>query len=432
MSIREKVKDILNKDIYKNVFILFSGFSVAQLIPLLATIALTRIFTKEQFGIFFIYSSLCAVFSMVISLKLELAIVLPSKNEDGRTLFFTSLLTTLILSVFVFLIIAFFFDPISSILGEKNIGILLYFLPLSLLFLGITQSCSYWFNRNSNFKSISITRIAKSSSSSVLQISLGLLSFLRYGLVFGLISGQFVSAIYSLYISFKNIVIKKKDISANKISQLIKKYKSVPIFNSSIAVSNAISNHMPIFLLTAFYSIEMTALYGLANRIIATPLSLVGQSVEQVLYNEASKRYNNGENLRNLVISTYKKLAKLAIIPFIILLFTAPFLFSFIFGIEWKLAGTFSQIMVPWLFLGFLNYPLSYIITVLNKQSDLLIYNIILLIFRFIALYAGYKYFDSIIYSISLYALVGVVFNIFLLIYIIRISNTQIKTETLL
>lgn len=431
MSIKEKVKDIFKKDIYKNVIILFSGFSVAQLIPLLATIALTRIFTKEQFGIFFIYSSLCAILSMVISLKLELAIVLPSKNEDGKILFITSLLTTFILSVFVFLIIVFFIDPINSILGEKNIGTLLYFLPLSLLFLGITQSSSYWFNRNNNFKSISIVRIAKTSSSSVLQIGLGLLSFLRYGLVSGLIGGQFISAIYSLVLSFKKTIIEKKDFSLKKISQLIKKYKSVPIYNTSIAVSNAISNHMPIFLLTAFYSIEMTALYGLANRIIATPLSLVGQSVEQVLFNEASKRYNNGENLRNLVISSYKKLAKLAIIPFIILLFTAPFLFSFFFGVEWKLAGTFSQIMVPWLFLGFLNYPLSYIITVLNKQSVLLVYNIILLIFRFIGLYVGYIYFDGIIYSISLYALVGVVFNIFLLIYIIRISNTQIDTNTL-
>ena len=295
MSIKEKVKDIFKKDIYKNVIILFSGFSVAQLIPLLATIALTRIFTKEQFGIFFIYSSLCAILSMIISLKLELAIVLPSKNEDGKILFITSLLTTLILSVFVFLIIVFFIDPINSILGEKNIGTLLYFLPLSLLFLGITQSSSYWFNRNNNFKSISIVRIAKTSSSSVLQIGLGLLSFLRYGLVSGLIGGQFISAIYSLVLSYKKTIIEKKDFSLKKISQLIKKYKSVPIYNTSIAVSNAISNHMPIFLLTAFYSIEMTALYGLANRIIATPLSLVGQSVEQVLFNEASKRYNNGE-----------------------------------------------------------------------------------------------------------------------------------------
>ena len=431
MQLKSKLINAFQKDTYKNVLTLFSGFSIAQAIPLIATIILTRIFTKEQFGIFFIYSSLCAIFSMVISLKLELAIVLPPKDEDGKILFLTSLLTTFILSVFAFLIIIFFFEPINTLLGEKNIGILLYFLPFSLLLLGITQSSSYWFNRNQKFKSISITRIAKTSSSSILQIGLGLLSFLRYGLISGLISGQLISAVYSLYFSFKGTLIQKKDFSVKKISQLIKKYKSVPIFNTSIAVSNAISNHMPIFLLTAFYSFEMTALYGLANRIIATPLSLVGQSVEQVLYNEATKRYNNGENLRSLVISSYKKLAKLAIIPFIILLFTAPFLFSFFFGVEWKLAGTFSQIMVPWLFLGFLNYPLSYIITVLNKQSDLLIYNIVLLIFRFIALYVGYKYFNSIIYSITLYAMVGVVFNIFLLIYIIRISNTQIKTETL-
>lgn len=426
----KKLQNTFKKDTYKNVLILFSGFSIAQTIPLLATLILTRIFTKEQFGIFFIYSSLCMIFSMLISLKLELAIILPSKNDDGKILFFTSLLTSLILSIVVFLTILFFYKPITTVLGEKNIGILLYFLPISLFFLGITQSCSYWFNRNNKYKNISITSISKSTTSSILQISLGLLSFLKYGLVIGLISGQLASAIYSLYLAFKEKIIETKNLSLEKMFNLINKYKSIPIFNTSIAVSNTLSNHLPIFLLTSFYSLEMTAFYGLANRIIAIPMGLVSKSVGQVLYNEATKKFNNGENLRSLVISTYKKLAKLAVIPFAILLIATPTIFSFLFGSEWKLAGIFTQLLIPWLFFMFLNSPMSYIITILNKQTQLLVYDILLLIFRFFALFAGYKFFDNIIYSIFLYALVGVFFNIFLLFYIIKISNTNTNIET--
>ncbi|MDA3953964.1 MAG: oligosaccharide flippase family protein, partial [Bacteroidales bacterium] len=192
-----------------------------------------------------------------------------------------------------------------------------------------------------------------------------------------------------------------------------------------ITVPNTLSNHLPIFLLTSFYNLEMVAFYGLANRIVATPMSLISQSVGEVLYNEATKRYNNGQSIRSLVLSTYKKLAKLAVIPSIILLITAPYLVSFLFGIEWKLAGTFTQILIPWLFIGFLNLPTSFIITILNKQKQLLIYNILLLIFRFLALYIGFKFFESVTYSIFLFALTGVIFNIFLLFYIIKISNIK-------
>lgn len=430
MFSKEKLRYTFKNDIYKNVFILLSGSSIAQIVPLLATIVLTRIFTKEQFGIFFIYSSLCMVLSMFISLKLELAIVLPSKRSDGKVLFFSSLLTSLILSLVLFVVILFFFDPITKLLGDKDIGGFLYLLPISLLFLGIIQSCSYWFNRNNKYKSISITKIIKSTTSSIMQISFGFFSFLNFGLIFGLLFGQLASAIYSLYISAKGKINKTKDFTFQKMFNLINKYKDIPIFNTSVAVSNSLSNHLPIFLLTSFYSLEMTAFYGLANRIIATPMGLISQSVGQVLYNEASKKYNNGQNLRSLVSSTYKKLIKLAVIPFIILLLIAPWLFSLLFGIEWKLAGTFTQIIVPWLFLMFLNSPMSYIITILNKQKQLLVYDILLLICRFLSLYIGFKIFNSVTYSILFYSLTGVAFNLFLIFYILKISNTQIKIET--
>ncbi|MBI9052274.1 MAG: oligosaccharide flippase family protein [Bacteroidales bacterium] len=425
MQIKSKLKNAFKKDTYKNVFILFSGFSIAQAIPLLATLVLTRVFTKEQFGIFFIYSSLCMILSTFISLKLELAIVLPNKKDEGRTLFITSLLTSLIISGIVFLVILLLFDPITNILGDKNIGGLLYVLPLSLLFLGIVQACSYWLNRNNNFKDISIINVSKSLTSSIVQISLGLFSFLKFGLIIGLISGQFISAIYGIYSSFKEKITKTKHSSLKRVFDLISRYKKIPIYNTSIAVSNTLSNHLPIFLLTSYYSLEMTALYGLAHRIIATPMGLVSQSVGQVLYNEASKRHNSGVNLKSLIISTYKKLAKLAIIPTIFILAFAPFIFGLLFGQEWKLAGTFTQLLIPWLFFMFLNSPMTYIITILNKQNQLLIYDISLLAFRFLSLFVGYKFFGSITYSILLFSLTGVLFNIFLMVYILKISNTQ-------
>jgi O-antigen/teichoic acid export membrane protein len=425
MQLKQKLKNVFTKDAYKNVLILFSGFSLAQAIPLIATIFLTRIFTKEQFGLFFIYSTLCLILSSFITLKLELAILLPKKEDEGRTLFIASLLTSFTLSILVFIIILLFYNPISILLGDKNIRELLYILPLSLFFLGIVQASSYWLNRTNKFKNISILNISKSFTSSTIQIILGLFSFLKYGLIIGLISGQLVSALYGLYYSFKGKIKIAKKISFDKIFKLIQKHKNVPLFNTSIALSNTISNQLPILLIASYYSLEMTALYGLAHRIIATPMGLISQSVSQVFYNEASKRYNNNQSVRSLIISTYKKLAKIAVVPSVLIIAAAPFLFGILFGQEWKLAGTFTQLLIPWLFLMFLNSPITSVFTILNKQSKLFIYDISLLVSRFIALYVGYKFGGNIIYSIVLFSFVGVVFNIFLLLYILKISNNQ-------
>ena len=315
-------------------------------------------------------------------------------------------------------------------LGNKNIDQLLYYVPISLFFLGVIQSCTYWFNRNNKFKSISVVNITKSVTSSTIQLILGILSFLKYGLIAGLISGQFISALYSLYFSFKTKVVDAESFTFKKMFNLINKYKSIPIFNTSIGVTNTLSNQLPIFLLTGFYSLEMAALYGLASRIVATPMGLIGQSIGPVLFNEASKKHNNNESLKGLVRSTYKKLFKIAIIPFIIIGIAAPFIFRILFGAEWEMAGTFTQLLIPWLFLMFLNSPMSYIIIILDKQKYMLIYDILLLIFRFFGLYIGYKFLNSVYYSIALFSFVGVAFNLFYFFYIIRISKKSIIDGT--
>ena len=423
MQLYKILQNTLKKDTYKNVFILFTGSSIAQILTLLATLILTRIFTKEQFGFFFIYSALCMVLSTFISLKLELAVILPKKNDEGFLLFLSSLLTTTLLSILLFIGILIFYNKITILFGEKSIDQLMYFLPLSLFFLGIVQSCSFWFNRNNHFKSISIVNITKSATSSIIQLILGLASFLKYGLIIGLISGQFISALFSLYISFTGRIIEIKNLSFKKMIDLVNKYKSIPIFNTGIGVTNTLSNQLPIFLLTGFYSLEMAALYGLASRIVATPMGLIGQSIGPVLFNEASRKHNNNENLKDFVFLSYKKLIKIALVPFIILGLTAPLLFGFLFGAEWKMAGTFTQLLIPWLFLMFLNSPMNYIIIILNKQKYMLIYDILLLIFRFLGLFIGYKFLNNVYYSIALFSLVGVIFNLFYLFYVIRISK---------
>lgn len=429
-NLKNILKNILKRDAYKNVIILFTGSSIAQIIPILATLILTRIFTIEQFGVFFIYSSLCMVLSTFITLKLELSILLPKNLNESILLFISSILTSLLLSLFILAGIFIFYNQISLLLGEKDIDHLLYFIPISLFFLGVIQSCTYWFNRNNKFKSISIVNITKSATSSIIQLILGWASFLKYGLIIGLISGQFISATYSFYISFKGRVFEAGNFTFKKMLGLINKYKSIPIFNSSIGITNTLSNQLPIFLLTGFYSLEMAALYGLASRIVATPMGLIGQSISPVLFNEASKKYNNNESLRDLVRSTYKKLFKIAIIPFLIFGIAAPFIFRILFGAEWEMAGNFTQLLIPWLFLMFLNSPMSYIIIILDKQKYMLIYDILLLIFRFLGLFVGYKLLNSAFYSIALYSFVGVAFNLFFLYYILKISKKRIINET--
>lgn len=416
-------KKIFKSEFFRNSLTLFSGSLASQLILLTIFPILTRLYPIEIFGIYFVYSAIVITLSTLASLKYELAIVLPDNDEEAVNLLILSLITTFIVSLTIFLIIILFFDFITNLLGEKQIGKWLYFVPLSIFFLGIFQSFNYWNNRKKDYKIISFAKISKSISSSAVQLGGGSSTFQKTGLIYGLLFGQFSSAFFIAFKTIKNYKSLYTSISLKNIISAAKKYKDIPLFNTTMAVLNSLSNQLPIFLLTKFYGLTTASFYGLANRFISTPMGLVGQSVGQVFYQEASNRYNIRTNFYAFIKNTYIKLFKTALLPFLIMAVFAPFLFKLLFGAKWEIAGIFAQILIPWLIIMFLNSPITFIITILNKQKQMVVYDILLFILRFLSLYLGFKIYNDAYISIIFFSLTGLIFNIFLMFYLLIIAK---------
>lgn len=415
---------IMKNEFYRNVATLLSGSAIAQAIPILIMPILTRIYPTEIFGIFFIYSSIIMVLSIISTMEYELAIVLPEKDEEAINVFVLSIIVAFIISLVILSGVTLFFDSICTLLGDKNIGIWLYFIPLSVLLVGIYQSFNFWNNRKKNYKIISYSKVSKTTTSGTVQLSSGLSGLTNTGLIAGLISGQFIAAIYIYFRTIKEIRILLKHVSFNKIIYVAKKYKEIPLFNTVIDGLNTLSNQLPVFLIARFFGVQMVSFYGLANRVITTPMGLIGQSVGQVFYKEATDIFNSKRDFYGFITKTYLRLFKVGIVPFVLLAFIAPLLFKLVFGEEWEVAGTFTQILVPWLFIAFLNSPITHIVTILTKQKQIVIYDILLFVVRFAALYIGYKFYNDVYLAIIFYSLTGLLFNIFLLFYFLRISKS--------
>jgi O-antigen/teichoic acid export membrane protein len=415
---------ILKNEFYRNVATLLSGSAIAQAIPILIMPVLTRIYPTEVFGIFFIYSSMILVLTIISTLEYELAIVLPEKDEEAINVFALSIIVAFIISLLILGVVTLFFDSICNLLGDKNIGEWLYFIPLSVLLVGIYQALNFWNNRKKKYKVISYSKVAKTTTSGSVQFGSGVAGYTGIGLIGGLISGQFIAAVFIYFKTIKEIRDLWKHVSFPKIITQAKKYKEIPLFNTVIDGLNTLSNQLPVFLIARFFGVQMVSFYGLANRVITTPMGLIGQSVGQVFYKEASDIFNSKRDFYGFIKKTYIRLFKIGIIPFALLALLSPIVFSLIFGEEWELAGTFTQILVPWLFIAFLNSPITHIVTILTRQKQIVVYDILLFVVRFASLYVGYKFYNDVYIAIILYSLTGLLFNIFLLFYFLRISKS--------
>ncbi len=410
------------KDFVKNVMILITGSGISQVILYLSILWLTRLFSTEAFGIYMLFSSAILVLKPIVSLQLELAVVLPKRDKDAVNIFTLSILTLLGLNLVLFLFILLFKPYILVFFKIEELSFFIYLIPISTLLFGCITTLDYWNNRTKKFKKMANGKIIKASFMSATQIGTGLSNFKTFGLIPGVIIGQVAQFLFLFTSSFQSIVQHKKHISLKRMFFLVKKYKDIPFFNTLINFSNTLSNEIPVLLISKYFGLGYAGIYGLAIKVGRAPSGVIQEPISQVFFNKATEIYNKNENLYVIVKKTFRQLLKIGLSIFTVL-FIISFLLDFVFGKNWTDVGLYLRILIPWLFLMFLASPLTPLILILNKQKVILLYDILLLTFRFLSLYIGYVIFNDVIISLILFSGTGVIFNIFILIYFFQISK---------
>ena len=412
----------LKKDFVKNVSTLATGSFISQAIFFLILPVLTRLFDKDTFGVFLLFSSSLYILRPLTSLSLELVILIPKRNKDAINLLFTSIFIGFILNSLLLVIIYFLKDFILSYFNLKTLASSIYLIPLGLFLLNTIEILNYWNNRKHFFKNIALGNIEKSVVINSLQVYTGLSSFKSIGLIPGYLLGLGAQFLTLLMLSFKSVVKYFKHVNCLRMLYLLKKHKDIPIFNSLLSFSDRLSAELPIILIAIYFGVDEVALYGLAVKFLKTPPGFIGEPLSQVFFNKASNAFIKKENLFKLVVKTYKNIFMLGLIIFSII-FVLSFFLTDILGENWKKTGVFVRILLPLIFLSFLNAPISSIITILKKQKNILSLDILKLLLRFCGIYIGYKFYNSMTIAILLFSLIGIAYNLFLMYYFLSISK---------
>lgn len=418
----------LNNRFIKNFITLFSGSAISQVIIFITIPIITRLYTEEAFGIYVLFSSTLLTLKAITSFNLELSILVPKRDKDAINLLILNLCVVTISNIIVLLFISIFKNKLLKFIDLESIGNYIYLIPFSLMFVGYTNALEYWSNRNNNFKYLSIYLISKSSVLSVSQIGIGISSFRKLGLVPGLVLGQITGFFILLKANICSIKNQLHHVSVSRIFFLLGKYRDIPIFNTIISFINNTSNELPVLLLSKYFGLAPAGIYGLAAKISKAPSGVIGYSASQVFFNEASKTYNIKGNMTALINKTYKGLFYTSLLIFIPL-FIISFYFDNIFGKNWNDVGLYTRIMIPWLFLAFVNSPVSSLINILNKQKLFFYSETCLLILRFISFYIGYKVFNDVLISLVFFSGVGFIFSILYMLYFIQKSKTLNRTN---
>ncbi|MEA2018328.1 MAG: oligosaccharide flippase family protein [Campylobacterota bacterium] len=353
----------------RNVLTLMTGTTIAQAIPFALSPIITRIYSPEDFGMFALYFSILGLVGVIATARYEIAIVLPKTDEDAINILALSLSITIFLTLLVSILIFFFKDSVLDLFNATDIGSLLYLMPLSLLLVGFYNSFNYWSNRKKRFKNISNSRVIQSLGTGSGQIGFG-----TSGIFGGMILGNIIGSIFSTTILIKKFIqndtLLIKNIDKNKAIEQMKIYKDFPLVNSFHVFSDVAKTSLSVMLISAYFGSAVLGFYALSIRVLQAPLGIIGSSFGQVLYQRFNTAKENNETIYDIAKNVMIKLILFALPIFITLYFISPELFAFVFGEKWRVAGEYTQILLPYLFMNFLISPISQIPIILNKQKQ--------------------------------------------------------------
>ncbi|WP_056706134.1 MULTISPECIES: lipopolysaccharide biosynthesis protein [unclassified Nocardioides] len=359
-----------------NVATLAGANAVAQGTTLLTLPILSRVYAPSDFGLLAAYLALAALLAVLATLRYELAIPLATDDDDAEALSQATRRIVLIASALTLVVTL----AVAAAHREGLIGLdcPVWFLTLGLFVLlaGEASILNYGFTRTASFRAQGISRIVQAITTAAAQIILSTtLLASAGGLILGALIGQ-LSCVVALRISRDQRGSRTAPSTASRRS-VLRRYRRMPLLNGPNALADAARTN-GINLLIGNHSYDTLGQFAMAMRVVQAPVGILASAIAQVSYQRMATAAA-GE-LRGMVLQSVQRALAVGAIPFAVLFLVAPTLVPAVLGPSWTDAGTYAQILTPWLYLNLATSPISMVYLVTERQGTLLTFSLVYMV----------------------------------------------------
>lgn len=421
-----KIIKLKNKPFVRNVIIMASGTAAAQALVMALSPIITRLYGPEAFGLLGVFMSIVSIVAPIAALTYPIAIVLPKYDKEAKGLIHLSLYISFGIASLVGVILLLFSRPIVKLFQIEVIAPFLYLIPLVILFSGFLQVAEQWLIRTKQFAITAKVTFFQSLILEGSKVGIGFFHPIATVLVVLSTLGHALRALMMIigakHSNYKEL--NESDEESLSIKELVKKYNDFPLFRAPEVFINAVSQGLPILMLASFFGPASAGFYSIGRTALGLPSQLIGKSVGDVFYPRISKAANDGENLTVLIKKTTLALLVIGVIPFGTVVIFGPWIFSFVFGADWLIAGEYARWIAIWALFSFINRPSVMSMPVLSAQAFHLKFTVLMLLTRTIILVIGYYVFSSDLVAVALYSVSGALLNVILILFSLRISKS--------
>lgn len=385
---------------FKGVLSLLAGNTISKVILTIGGLFLAKWYGPENYGVYTVFLSYIAILPSLTNLQLDSILMLQKSSKDVRNVFSGAIF--LIFFLTSLLVLTVYSLQISGCVDSDLPNNVILLCGFGGILTAWNLSQNAFFTKYKLFKQISTAYILASICSVGFQFIFYLLGWHENGLIYGWIVGLTASFLYNLRVSKGRLG--KVDISAFKNS--IRENKNILKYHYTSTVINTFANYiLPILAIIYFSKLEV-GVYGMAMKVLSTPLVLVASSVSKVYFQKSVHLYfHDRKNLQTLThrICTSSFFIMLV---FVLLVNTVGiYILELIFtGDEWVGLRKYLLILSLWILARSAINPIASIMVVINRNQYSLIFNVYLLIINLIAIFAG-AYYDNFDYSLYIFTI---------------------------
>ena len=409
--LQDRVRAVGRSRFVRDVATVATGIAAAQAISMAFMPFLTRLYDPQAFGELAAFGAVVGIITPLATLGYANAIVMPETEEDATAVARLSLLCAAVIAPITLLMVFLFQSQLARWTGLEAAPGFLYLIPVTLLLSALLSVANQTAIREGLFRAKAGSYVGSKLLDNVSKLLGGVIAPSGLMLIVLLLVSELVNYLMLLrLVPRKGAFLVRRWFGTRHIRKAAREQRDFALYRMPQSVINTAAMGLPVILLTSFFGTSTAGQYSLTLLVLGAPVMLLGQSVGEVFYPKITRAILDGtEDAKALLTKATLVLFLLAVPLFGFVIITGPYLFQFVFGSEWLSAGRYAQWIGLWSIGMLACGPSVQAFPALNLQHYLLAQEILSIIFRIVALYVGFSYFQSDLIAIALFSLVGVV-----------------------
>lgn len=424
IDIKTLIKKTQSSHFVRDVAMVGGGIAAGQAIALAFMPFLTRLYGPESFGIAAAFAAIVNIITPVSTMGYANAIVMPESDKDAAAVARLSILCGLIIAP-VSLILVHIGKPWLAVwTGMESKPNMLYLIPLTLIigaFLSVANQSAI---RAGLFKAKARAYVESKLLTDTSKLIGGMIAPSGLLLILLVILGELTNFVMQMLRVPRTGFLKVSNwFGTRGIRNAAVEQRDFVIYRMPQNVLRAFSVGLPVMMLTAIFGPSSAGQYSLVVLLLSAPVMLLGDSVGEVFYPKITRAINNKTGTAFILISKASlALFLVGIVPFGFTAFFGDVFLPWAFGVEWKIAGQYSQWVSLWMIAMLAVRPAVAAMPALKIQSTLLVYEVMITFGRVSAIYIG-NWNNSDILAIALFSIANVIGYFCLLIFVITKSK---------